>query len=71
MPVTCRGQNTQTAEFKSNTIRVVVSSSATYDRTQGAIASLTVGSKLADSDSATTTAITGNNYVTTWNNERR
>jgi len=47
----------------------LVISSSTYDRTVGAIASLTVGSKLAKSATATTSATTGNNYVTVWNNE--
>ena len=47
----------------------LVVSSSTYDRTQGAIASLTVGTKLANSATATTAATTGNNYVTVWNNE--
>jgi hypothetical protein len=47
----------------------LVISSSTYDRTQGAIASLTVGTKLASSATATTAATTGNNYVTVWNNE--
>lgn len=47
----------------------LVVSTSTYDRTQGAIAGLTVGSTLANSATATTTAVAGNNYVTTWNNE--
>jgi hypothetical protein len=47
----------------------VVVSSTIYDRTQGAIASLIVGGKLAGSATATTSAIAGNNYVTTWNND--
>jgi hypothetical protein len=47
----------------------LVVSSTTYDRTQGAVASLAVGSKLAGSATATATATTGNNYVTVWNNE--
>jgi hypothetical protein len=47
----------------------LVISSSTYDRTQGAVASLAVGTKLANSATATTTATTGNNYVTVWNNE--
>ncbi len=47
----------------------VVISSSTYDNTQGAIAALTVGSKLAGTATATTTAVAGNNYVTTWNND--
>jgi len=47
----------------------LVISSSTYDRTKGAIASLTLGTKLAGSATATTTATAGNNYVTVWNNE--
>ncbi len=47
----------------------LVISSTTYDRTQGAIASLTVGTPLANIDTATTPAITGHDYVTVWNNE--
>src|SRR5450432_1058267 len=47
----------------------LVVSSSIYDRTQGAIASLTVGTTLANTATATTTATTGNNYVTVWNNE--
>ena len=47
----------------------LVISSSTYDRTQGAVASLAIGTKLANSATATTSAIVGNNYVTVWNNE--
>jgi len=47
----------------------LVISSTTYDRTQGAVASLAAGTKLPNSATATTTATTGNNYVTVWNNE--
>ena len=47
----------------------VVVSSTTYDRTQGAIASLTVGTTLANTATSTTAAVATNNYVTTWNNE--
>ncbi len=47
----------------------LVISTSTYDRTVGAIASLAVGTTLANSATATTTATTGNNYVTVWNNE--
>ena len=46
----------------------VVVSSSTYDRHQGAVASLTVGTTLPNTATATTTAISGNNYVTVWNN---
>lgn len=48
----------------------VLVSSSTYDNTQGAIASLAAGStQLADSATKTTTAVAGNDYVNTWNNE--
>ena len=47
----------------------VVISTSTYDHTQGAIAALTIGTTtLAKSATATTTAVAGNDYVTTWNN---
>ena len=47
----------------------VVISSSTYDRTQGAIAALTVGSPLAGTNTATSAAVSDGNYVTTWNND--
>jgi hypothetical protein len=47
----------------------LVVSSSIYDRTEGAIASLTVGTTLANTATATTSATTGNNYVAVWNNE--
>jgi hypothetical protein len=47
----------------------VVVSSSTYDRTVGAVASLTAGTTLAGSATAVALATTGNNYVTVWNNE--
>jgi hypothetical protein len=47
----------------------LIVSSSTYDRTHGAIASLTVGTTLANTATATTSATTSNNYVTVWNNE--
>jgi hypothetical protein len=47
----------------------LIISSSTYDRTQGAVASLTIGTTLANSATKTTKAIAGNNYVTVWNNE--
>jgi hypothetical protein len=46
----------------------LVISSTTYDRSEGAVASLNVGTALAGSASATTTAIAGNDYVNVWNN---
>jgi hypothetical protein len=48
--------------------RSLVVSSTTYDRTVGAVASLAVGSPLAGSATATSSAVSGNNYVTVWNN---
>jgi hypothetical protein len=47
----------------------LVISSSTYDRSQGAVASLKVGTVLPSSATATTTAVADNNYVTVWNNE--
>jgi hypothetical protein len=46
----------------------LVISSSTYDRTQGALASLIPGTPLANSATATIPAIAGNNYVDVWNN---
>jgi hypothetical protein len=46
----------------------LVISSSTYDRTQGAVASLAVGTKLANSATATTSAVAGNSYPLVWNN---
>jgi hypothetical protein len=46
----------------------VVISASTYDRTQGAVASFAVGTLLPDTATKTTVAVTGNNYVTVWNN---
>ena len=47
----------------------LVISSTTYDRTRGAVAALTIGTTLPDSDTATTAAVASNNYVEVWNNE--
>jgi hypothetical protein len=47
----------------------LVISSSTYDRSQGAVASLKVGTVLPNSATATTTAVADNNYVTVWANE--
>ena len=44
----------------------LVISSSTYDPTQGAVASLAVGTPLP----GPSTAVAGNNYVTVWNNAR-
>jgi hypothetical protein len=46
----------------------LVISSSTYDRSQGAVASLAVGSVLAGSAKATSLAIVGNSYVDVWDN---
>ena len=46
----------------------LVISSSTYDRTQGAVASLTVGTTLPNTATSTTQAIADNNYVNVWNN---
>jgi hypothetical protein len=47
----------------------LVVSSTTYDRSQGAVAALAVGTPLAGTATATAAATTGNNYVSVWNNE--
>src|SRR5579862_3882562 len=47
----------------------LVISSSTYDRSQGAVASLKVGTVLPNTATATTSAIADNNYVTVWNND--
>jgi hypothetical protein len=46
----------------------LVVSSSTYDPTQGAIASLTMGTTLPDTATATTAAVAGNDYVNVWYN---
>ena len=46
----------------------LVISSTTYDRSQGAVASLTIGTTLANTESATSLAISGNDYINVWNN---
>jgi hypothetical protein len=47
----------------------VVVSSSVYDNTQGAVASLTAGTtQLANTNTATITAVAGNDYVNVWNN---
>jgi hypothetical protein len=46
----------------------LIISSTTYDRNQGAVASLTVGSTLSNTNTATTAAVAGNSYPLVWNN---
>jgi hypothetical protein len=46
----------------------LVISSSTYDSSQGAVASLTVGTPLSNTATATIPAIAGNDYVNVWNN---
>ena len=48
----------------------LVISSSTYDRSQGAVGSLVVGTKLSGSATATSAAIVGNNYVHVWDNAK-
>ena len=48
----------------------LVISSSTYDRSQGAVVSLKVGSVLAGSAKATSAAIADNNYVHVWDNSK-
>jgi hypothetical protein len=47
----------------------LVISSSTYDRTQGPVASLAVGSTLSGTATATAKAIAGNDYVDVWSND--
>jgi hypothetical protein len=47
----------------------LVISSSTYDNSRGAVASLTVGTPLPNSATATTAAIAHNDYLNVWNNE--
>ena len=47
----------------------LVISSTTYDRKHGAIAALAIGTTLPGSDTATSAATAGSNYVEVWNNE--
>jgi hypothetical protein len=60
------GDNDHSFRFDPGTLVV---SSTVYDRHQGAIAHLTIGTPLANTNTATTPAIATNNYVTVWNNE--
>jgi hypothetical protein len=46
----------------------LVVSSTTYDNTQGALATLAVGSPIANTNTATQAAVAGNDYVNVWNN---
>jgi hypothetical protein len=46
----------------------LVISSSTYDRTQGAVASLSIGTPLAGSAITTSSAVAGNDYVDVWKN---
>jgi len=46
----------------------LIISSTTYDRSQGAVASLTVGSTLPNTAASTTAAVAGNSYPLVWNN---
>ena len=46
----------------------LIISSSTYDRHKGALATLSIGTTLPDSATATTLAVASNNYVTVWNN---
>jgi hypothetical protein len=48
----------------------LVISTSTYDRTQGAVSTLAVGTALAGSKTATSVATSNGNYVTVWNNEK-
>jgi hypothetical protein len=45
----------------------LVISSSVYDRSQGPVVSLAMGTLLPNTNTATTPAISDNNYVTVWN----
>ncbi len=47
----------------------LVISSTRYDRHRGAVAALTVGSTLPNTNTSTTAAVVGNSYPLVWNNE--
>ena len=47
----------------------LVISSSTYEAWTGAVATLQVGTPLANTDTATIPAVATNNYVTVWNND--
>ncbi len=47
----------------------LIISSSTYERTQGAVASLEVGTTLANTATETAAAVSDGNYVTVWDNE--
>ena len=47
----------------------LVISSSTYEGWTGAVASLAVGTPLANTNTATIPAVSNNNYVTVWNND--
>ena len=47
----------------------LVISSSTYEGWTGAVATLQVGTPLANTDTATIAAVSNNNYVTVWNND--
>jgi hypothetical protein len=46
----------------------LVVSASTYDRTQGAVASLKIGTQLPDTNTQTIGAVAGNEYPVVWNN---
>jgi hypothetical protein len=62
-----RDRDHERCHFRHDSL--IVSSSA-YDRTRGALASLTIGTKLPNTATATIPAVAGNNYVTVWNNAK-
>ncbi|MGC1458554.1 MAG: hypothetical protein WA825_09780 [Steroidobacteraceae bacterium] len=47
----------------------LVISSSTYEASTGAVSTLAVGTALANTNTATVPAVSGNNYVTVWNND--
>jgi hypothetical protein len=69
MLVLCSSSGVARAEPFALVPSTLVISSTTYDRSQGAVASLGAGTPLAGSATATTSAIVGNGYIDVWNNE--
>jgi hypothetical protein len=67
--VICSASSAARAEGLFLAPNSLIISSSTYDRSQGAVASLKIGTPLPNTDTATTAAIADNNYVEVWNND--
>src|SRR5580700_2670426 len=64
----CSSSAVARAERPFQSPGALVISSSTYERFQGAVASLAVGTPLPNTATATTPAVAGNDYVHVWNN---